>query len=148
MFVRLVFLVTEAMQLKPCLGSDRAWLWSVYADYADGSPTSEVFAIKFQSTDAAAQFKQVFEESQVINKAVVEGTYEAGTCAASTKSTENLDTKEKEDDQKEDENANKQKESAKEESKVVAEDLSSKLESTKLTKETDKVAVSNSADDN
>ncbi|CAI9567853.1 unnamed protein product, partial [Staurois parvus] len=39
--------ITPAMELKPNAGSDRAWVWNTYADYADESPKPELLAIRF-----------------------------------------------------------------------------------------------------
>ena len=67
--------VSPKIVLKPTVGSDKSWLWNVYADYADEKPTSEVFAMKFQNQEAAMKFKQVFEQCQATNQAIEEGTY-------------------------------------------------------------------------
>ena len=45
------------MELKPNCGSDRAFVWSVHADYADEEPKAEVLAIKFANAENAAKFK-------------------------------------------------------------------------------------------
>ena len=66
--------VKSWMELKPNCGSDRAFVWSVHADYADEEPKAEVLAIKFANAENAAKFKygmnddceQVFCSSQYI----------------------------------------------------------------------------------
>ena len=125
--------ITESMQLKPCLGSDKAWLWSVYADYADGSPTSEVFAIKFLTTEAANQFKKVFEESQVINKSVNEGTYVPVAASTSTTVSEAESSKTESEKVKEEEEKEEEIQTAEKDT----EQLTSKLESTAISKESE-----------
>ena len=44
--------VTSDMKLAPNLGSDRAWVWNVSADYAESEPTAETFAIRFANSDS------------------------------------------------------------------------------------------------
>ena len=44
------------MQLKPNCGSDRAWMWSVPADFADETPKPELLAVRF--ANAESKFKQ------------------------------------------------------------------------------------------
>ena len=51
--------VKSWMELKPNCGSDRAFVWSVHADYADEEPKAEVLAIKFANAENAAKFKYV-----------------------------------------------------------------------------------------
>jgi Ran-binding protein 1 len=57
-------LVLPSMELKPNVGSDRSWVWSVAGDISDEAPSDEVFAIRFQSTEVANEFKKKFEEAQ------------------------------------------------------------------------------------
>jgi len=52
--------VKSWMELKPNCGSDRAFVWSVHADYADEEPKAEVLAIKFANAENAAKFKAAF----------------------------------------------------------------------------------------
>lgn len=40
------------MDLKPSSGSDRAWVYSVDADYADGELKQELLAIKFANAES------------------------------------------------------------------------------------------------
>jgi hypothetical protein len=40
------------MELKPNCGSDRAWVYSVPADYADEEIRSELLAIKFANPES------------------------------------------------------------------------------------------------
>ncbi|XP_075424703.1 ran-specific GTPase-activating protein [Ascaphus truei] len=54
--------VTPLMELKPNAGSDRAWVWNTYADYADEAPKPELLAIRFLNAENAQKFKAKFEE--------------------------------------------------------------------------------------
>ncbi|KAM4710419.1 ran-specific GTPase-activating protein [Discoglossus pictus] len=54
--------VTPTMELKPNAGSDRAWVWNTYADYADESPKPELLAIRFLNAENAQKFKAKFED--------------------------------------------------------------------------------------
>ena len=44
--------VTPWMELKPNCGSDRAWVWSVLADFADELLTPELLAIRFANAES------------------------------------------------------------------------------------------------
>ncbi|XP_053557875.1 ran-specific GTPase-activating protein [Bombina bombina] len=55
-------LVTPSMELKPNAGSDRAWVWNTYADYADEAPKPELLAIRFLNAENAQKFKAKFED--------------------------------------------------------------------------------------
>ena len=50
-------IVQSWMELKPNCGSDKAFVWSVHADYADEEPKAEVLAIKFANAENAAKFR-------------------------------------------------------------------------------------------
>ena len=56
--------ITPLMQLKPNCGSDRAWVWSTVADFADEEAKEQLLAIRFADAENAQKFKTVFEESQ------------------------------------------------------------------------------------
>ncbi|KAK7487906.1 hypothetical protein BaRGS_00020807 [Batillaria attramentaria] len=56
--------ITPIMQLKPNCGSDRAWVWSTLADYADEESKEELLAIRFANAENAQKFKSAFEEAQ------------------------------------------------------------------------------------
>uniref|UniRef100_A0A0B7AZ02 RanBD1 domain-containing protein n=1 Tax=Arion vulgaris TaxID=1028688 RepID=A0A0B7AZ02_9EUPU len=57
--------IYPTMELKPNCGSDRAWVWSTTADYADEQSKEEVLAIRFANAENAQKFKSVFDESAV-----------------------------------------------------------------------------------
>lgn len=54
--------ITPEMDLKPNSGSDRAWVWTTLADYADECPKPELLAIRFLNAENAQKFKVKFEE--------------------------------------------------------------------------------------
>ncbi|PNF20899.1 Ran-specific GTPase-activating protein [Cryptotermes secundus] len=58
--------VTPWMELKPNCGSDRAWVYSVPADYADEEIRPELLAIKFANSENAKKWKDKFEEAKMI----------------------------------------------------------------------------------
>jgi len=54
------------MELKPNSSSDRAWVWSTMADFADEEPKPELLAIKFASVENAQKFKDAFNSAKQI----------------------------------------------------------------------------------
>ncbi len=44
------------MELKPNCDSDRAWVWSVPSDFADETPTPELFAVRFANAESSNLF--------------------------------------------------------------------------------------------
>ncbi|KAJ9588910.1 hypothetical protein L9F63_017788 [Diploptera punctata] len=54
------------MELKPNCGSDRAWVYSVAADYADEEMRPELLAIKFATPENAKKWREKFEEAKMI----------------------------------------------------------------------------------
>lgn len=58
--------VTPWMELKPSCGSNRAWVWTVLADFADETAKSECLAIRFANAEIATQWKNKFEEAKQI----------------------------------------------------------------------------------
>lgn len=61
--------VTPDMVMSPKSGSDRAWVWTTYADVADGHAKAEILAIRFMNADAANKWKEKFDEA----KELIEG---------------------------------------------------------------------------
>ena len=60
--------ITADMELKENTGSDRSWVWSVNADFADGVAKSELFAVRFKNREDAAKFREMFIECQQNNE--------------------------------------------------------------------------------
>lgn len=58
--------VTPWMELKPNCGSDRAWVWSVLADFADEQLKPELLAIRFANSENALLWKDTFEKAKKI----------------------------------------------------------------------------------
>lgn len=58
--------ILPEMTLRPNCGSDRAWVWSTLADFADEEPKTEMLAVRFNNADNAGKFKEKFEEAQKI----------------------------------------------------------------------------------
>nr|XP_018911851.1 PREDICTED: ran-specific GTPase-activating protein-like [Bemisia tabaci] len=58
--------ITPSMELKPNCGSDRAWVWSVRADYADEVMCPELLAIRFANAENAKKWYTTFEEAKQI----------------------------------------------------------------------------------
>ncbi|XP_069747257.1 E3 SUMO-protein ligase RanBP2 isoform X2 [Narcine bancroftii] len=56
-------LITTTMNLKPLMGSDRAWVW-LASDFSDGEAKPEQLAAKFKTPELAEEFKDKFEEFQ------------------------------------------------------------------------------------
>jgi len=58
--------ITPWMELKPSMGSEKAFVYSVAADFADEAPKTECLAIKFGSVEFANHFKEKFNEARKI----------------------------------------------------------------------------------
>jgi len=56
--------VNPAIELKPNVGNDKSWVYSVHADYADEEPKAETLAIRFGSAENALKFKEAFEAAK------------------------------------------------------------------------------------
>lgn len=56
--------VTPCMKLKPNCDSDRAWVWSVPADFADETPKPELLAVRFANSES--QFYPYLEYHLVV----------------------------------------------------------------------------------
>jgi Ran-binding protein 1 len=66
-------MVNPDMELKPNMGSDRAWTWSSM-DYADPDDVKvTTFAIKFKNSDVANEFKSQYDKFRGVNKNRVGG---------------------------------------------------------------------------
>ncbi|KAJ1118109.1 hypothetical protein NDU88_006304 [Pleurodeles waltl] len=57
--------ITTTMNLKPLSGSDRAWMW-LANDFSDGDAKLEQLAAKFKTPEQAEEFRQKFEECQML----------------------------------------------------------------------------------
>ena len=52
LFIVFVLSVLPHMELKPNCGSDRAWVWSTLADFADEESKTELLAIRFSNAES------------------------------------------------------------------------------------------------
>jgi len=59
-------IILPEMKLRPNCGSDRAWVWSTLADFADEEAKSEMLAVRFSNAENAKKFRDKFEEAQKI----------------------------------------------------------------------------------
>ncbi|RUS69069.1 hypothetical protein EGW08_023172, partial [Elysia chlorotica] len=64
--------IYPTMELKPNCGSERAWVWTTQADYADEEIKKEVLAIRFANAENAQKFKSVFDNSATVMKELLE----------------------------------------------------------------------------
>ncbi|KAJ3043087.1 single stranded nucleic acid binding protein [Rhizoclosmatium hyalinum] len=55
------------MKLSPNVGSDRSWVYSVAADFAEGEARQELLAIRFGNSENADKFKEEFTKCQAKN---------------------------------------------------------------------------------
>lgn len=60
-----LYTVTSDMKLKPSVGSDKAWVWTTAADFADEVAKPENLAIRFK--DATSKYHQGFSSYLIIN---------------------------------------------------------------------------------
>ncbi|XP_049767518.1 ran-specific GTPase-activating protein-like [Schistocerca cancellata] len=58
--------VTPWMDLKPNCGSNRSWVYSVDAEFADGEVKKELLAMMFANPENAKKWKEKFEEAKMI----------------------------------------------------------------------------------
>jgi Ran-binding protein 1 len=59
--------VVPEIQLKENVGSDRSWVYTA-VDFSEEEVKPELFAIRFQTSDIAQEFKKKFEEAQEVVK--------------------------------------------------------------------------------
>ncbi|XP_069476120.1 ran-specific GTPase-activating protein-like [Ambystoma mexicanum] len=81
--------LTPLMELKPNAGSDRAWVWNTYADYADEAPKPELLAIRFLNAENAQKFKAKFDECK--NEVKGRGPKDLGKINTADKIAEKLE---------------------------------------------------------
>ncbi|KAJ3284711.1 single stranded nucleic acid binding protein [Borealophlyctis nickersoniae] len=105
--------VSSDMTLSPNVGSDRSWVWSCLADFAEGEPTAELLAIRFANSENANKFKAKFEEVQKLNAALggdkSKEDKEWTKVEAESESESESDTEEKPEEKKEEEKKEEEK---------------------------------------
>lgn len=57
-------LIAKEYELKPNIGSDRSWVYSVTADVAEGEPEAQTLAIRFGNKENADKFKEHFDAAK------------------------------------------------------------------------------------
>ncbi|KAI9149666.1 hypothetical protein H9P43_009841 [Blastocladiella emersonii ATCC 22665] len=67
-------LITPEMKLVPMAKSDRAWVWTALADFADGVVAPQTLAIRVRDADVANLFAAKFNEAARWNAMVAAGT--------------------------------------------------------------------------
>lgn len=54
--------ITGGMEIKPHMGSEKAFIWSTPSDYADGEPSADMLCVRFGKPESATEFKEKFED--------------------------------------------------------------------------------------
>lgn len=57
-------LVQPDYELKPNIGSDRSWVYTVAADVSEGEPEAQTLAIRFGNKENADKFKEHFDKAK------------------------------------------------------------------------------------
>lgn len=57
-------LISKEYELKPNIGSDRSWVYSVTADVSEGEPEAQTLAIRFGNKENADKFKEHFDNAK------------------------------------------------------------------------------------
>ncbi|EAZ62747.1 GTPase-activating protein [Scheffersomyces stipitis CBS 6054] len=57
-------LISGDYELKPNIGSDRSWVYTVTADISEGEPEAQTLAIRFGNKENADKFKEHFDEAR------------------------------------------------------------------------------------
>lgn len=60
--------ISPDYELKPNVGSDRSWVYTVTADVSEGEPEALTLAIRFGNKENADNFKAEFVKAQEANK--------------------------------------------------------------------------------
>ncbi|ODV98209.1 hypothetical protein PACTADRAFT_73805 [Pachysolen tannophilus NRRL Y-2460] len=60
--------ISPEYELKPNVGSDRSWVYTVTADVSEGEPEAQTLAIRFGNKENADKFKEEFEKAKEANK--------------------------------------------------------------------------------
>ncbi|XP_015929195.1 ran-specific GTPase-activating protein [Parasteatoda tepidariorum] len=102
------------MELKPNNTSDKAWVWSTMADFADEEPKPELLAIRFASVENAQKFKEAFDAAKSI----------ATQFSGEQKSDLNKSENDKSDDESDDDDKSSNNATPEKSTKEVADKLS------------------------
>eukprot|EP01122_Echinamoeba_exundans_P008548 TRINITY_DN2855_c0_g2_i1.p1 TRINITY_DN2855_c0_g2~~TRINITY_DN2855_c0_g2_i1.p1 ORF type:complete len:195 (+),score=89.37 TRINITY_DN2855_c0_g2_i1:115-699(+) len=88
------------LKLQENKSSDKSWIWSCPADFAEEKPTEEVFAIRFANVDDATNFKKHFEEAQAHMKTLAGAAPAAAAPAAAATEEKKAEEPKKEEEKK------------------------------------------------
>lgn len=58
-------LISADYELKPNIGSDRSWVYTVTADISEGEPEAQTLAIRFGNKENADKFKEFFDKAKL-----------------------------------------------------------------------------------
>ena len=85
--------ITTHMKLKLVHGSDRTYMWHTLADSSEGSPQSEQLSARFNNSEIANQFREVFEECQeeLMNQTLVSSVHVDSASVAPDSTTRDTD---------------------------------------------------------
>eukprot|EP01120_Amphizonella_sp_Union-15-10_P007766 TRINITY_DN2664_c0_g1_i1.p1 TRINITY_DN2664_c0_g1~~TRINITY_DN2664_c0_g1_i1.p1 ORF type:complete len:217 (-),score=60.12 TRINITY_DN2664_c0_g1_i1:138-788(-) len=90
--------INTVMKLEPNIGSDRSWVYTCPADFADEEAKEEVFAIRFANSENALAFKDAFEKAQKELKGETEESVKEVTEGLSKVAVDEKKSDEKKDD--------------------------------------------------
>lgn len=57
-------LISKEYELKPNIGSDRSWVYTVTADVSEGEAEAQTLAIRFGNKENADKFKEAFDKAK------------------------------------------------------------------------------------
>ncbi|KAI8849081.1 RanBP1 domain-containing protein [Chytridium lagenaria] len=77
--------ITQDINLQPNIGSDRSWVWTVGADFAEGESRAELLAVRFANSENAELFKKELIAAQKLNKEIED---KEGTSSGEKKESE------------------------------------------------------------
>ncbi|XP_065106869.1 ran-specific GTPase-activating protein isoform X1 [Paramisgurnus dabryanus] len=115
--------IMPLMELKPNAGSDRAWVWTTHADFADEQPKAELLAIRFLNAENAQKFKVKFDEcKEEVRKSLESEINSPNKVAEKLEELSVKDDKTKSSEEKKVEVKEEKKEEVKEEKKEEVKD--------------------------
>jgi len=126
--------IYPTMTLKPNCGSDRAWVWSTHADFADEETKEEVLAIRFNNAELAQKFKTVFDECGLEMANLLKNQENQNGETEGEKKDEESDSAEKDGEKKEDEESDSAEKTADSKDETA---LSDKLQDLKVSENKD-----------
>jgi len=77
--------ISPGLDLKPNLGSDRAWTWATM-DWSSEEPSVQTFAIKFKNPEVANAYKEQWDKAKTENQKLTSGGPAASASSAAPSS--------------------------------------------------------------